>query len=56
MTKPLPCPFCGAYAKVRKLFGAWDCYCVRFACEIRPATTLHSTREEAVAAWNRRAK
>lgn len=55
-TKPLPCPFCGTAAKVKRWFGAWDAYCSDLSCVVRPATVKHSTRALAIAAWNRRAK
>ena len=55
-TKPLPCPFCGAAAKVKRWFGDWDAYCSNDSCEVRPSVTIKPTRALAIAAWNRRAK
>ena len=54
--KPLPCPFCGTAATVKRWHGEWDAYCSDLSCVVRPVTVKHSTRALAIAAWNRREK
>ena len=51
--KPIPCPFCGGEADVTLLGGhgfSVRCY------ECLAETDTYETREEAIAAWNRRVK
>lgn len=62
--KPLPCPFCGGAARTWHCeakptidgwrFG-WRAGCLNPECDTHPYThTLWGTRQEAIAAWNRR--
>ena len=45
-----PCPFCGAHAKIQTLFD--DFYIEIF--EGRATRAIYATKQEAIAAWNRR--
>lgn len=47
----LPCPFCGCAAQISVFPHAYLVSCVK--CQV--GHTLRDTREEAAAAWNRRA-
>lgn len=52
-----PCPFCGTEARLLPMPGArdwWRVQCVRWACG--GTTYATPSKEEAVAAWNRRAR
>ena len=54
-----PCPFCGDSVKLELIQD--DCYwyyvsCKNLLCEVLPHTWLKETAEEAIEAWNRRAK
>lgn len=52
--KPLPCPFCGCRPRIVELH-VWN-----VVCDHHPDHYAHSahwaTKEQAIAAWNRRAK
>lgn len=66
MTKLLPCPFCGMTPVVTSydyktpkgtvLHRQWRVECEYHGCEVQPTADWHyMSREEAIAAWNRRA-
>lgn len=51
--KPLPCPFCGADGKITELKeGGFRAFCLKCLS----ASGAYSTKADAIAAWNRRAK
>jgi len=52
--KLLPCPFCGAEAKLLCHSGAWRVVDTNYKCDIQPSEKWFATEEEAIAAWNRR--
>ena len=52
--KLLPCPFCGAEAKLLSLSGAFRVVDTNYKCPIQPSEKWFATEEEAVSAWNRR--
>lgn len=63
----LPCPFCGYMPQVSsyeyhlplgKVYGTqWKVECMDDNCPAQPTVDWHYfTREEAIAAWNRRAE
>lgn len=51
--KPLPCPFCGEDGRITELKeGGFRAFCWKCLS----ASSAYSTKAEAIAAWNRRAK
>lgn len=52
--KLLPCPFCGGKAKVMLFLGNYGVACTKCCGAIVAAP--EQTKQEAIAAWNRRAK
>lgn len=55
MTKMLPCPFCGSRAELGGYQSSWYIACTDEDCWARVHGSLWVEREEAIAAWNRRA-
>lgn len=58
-----PCPFCGSKARlVHTLDDEWYVECSQCDsegggfCSCLPSTWLYGTKQEAIEAWNRRAK
>jgi hypothetical protein len=56
-----PCPFCGGEADLFSYKGAakgirWGIRCGNLSCEIKPAASGYHSIEEAIAAWNKRAR
>lgn len=51
---PKPCPFCGGKASAIEVL---NCYAIAVRCDNCHATSgNYDTKEEAITAWNRRAK
>ena len=58
MDKPelKPCPFCGEEAIIKKTRDAYSVCCIGSKCKVAAFTDWFATKEEAAAAWNRRAE
>lgn len=53
----LPCPFCGEHAEVYDFKdGRYLVECSNTNCDVYPYTSIHYDKEDAIAAWNRRAE
>ena len=54
-----PCPFCGGEADLINndyVYEKWFAGCHNGKCPVQPETYIHGTKDEAINAWNRRAK
>ena len=55
MTELKPCPFCGGTATILKIDNVWyEVHCDNCPCNV--GRCWFPKREEAIAAWNRRAE
>ncbi|MEL4105325.1 Lar family restriction alleviation protein [Oscillospiraceae bacterium WX1] len=52
--KLLPCPFCGADAKILNFSGAYRVTDTNYKCPVQFAEKWHATEREAIDAWNSR--
>lgn len=54
----LPCPFCGAEARLGRnpFIDGFQVRCDNFECDPMPLTVIHDTRAGAIEAWNTRAE
>ena len=51
-----PCPFCGGDAEIYDFKdGRYFVGCSNTNCDVYPYTSIHYDKEDAIAAWNRRA-
>lgn len=60
-TELKPCPFCGGKAKTAYAindYNRWGVYCKECGCtvDVEDWKGVEDTEENAIAAWNRRAK
>ena len=56
MTELKPCPFCGAIARLARLYNGGECaYCPNEDCAVQPELKGYLEPEEAITAWNTRA-
>lgn len=52
-----PCPFCGGDAEIYDFKdGRYLVECSNTSCDVYPCTSIHYDKEDAIAAWNRRAE
>jgi Lar family restriction alleviation protein len=51
----LPCPFCGAKAKILNYSGAFRVVDTNYKCSVTFSERWYKTEQEAIDAWNRRA-
>ncbi len=52
--KLLPCPFCGAEAKILNHSGAFRVVDTNYKCDVTFSERWYLTEQEAIAAWNKR--
>lgn len=53
--KLLPCPFCGAEAKILKFSNTYRVIDTNYKCDVPYAERWYKNEQEAAEAWNRRA-
>ena len=51
-----PCPFCGSESIAVELHGEYYVRCANCECQVAVVTPLFDSKNEAITAWNRRAK
>lgn len=54
--KPLPCPFCGSEVEIGHppISSKYYIQCTKSGCVVKPITKSYNSKEEAIAAWNKR--
>ena len=53
--KPLPCPFCGSEVEIGQLNSSeYYIQCTKSGCAVKPVTKTYNSKNEVIAAWNRR--